>query len=926
MTTLIVDGKTYTAHTAGRNLLEVCLSLGLNVPYFCWHPAFRSVGACRQCAVKVFRDERDVRGHLEMACMIPVADGMRVAINDPEAVAFRAKVIEWLMVNHPHDCPVCDEGGECHLQDMTVMTGHVHRSYKFSKRTHRDQDLGPFVHMEMNRCIQCYRCVRFYRDYAGGRDFDVHGWHDHVYFGRHEDGILESPFSGNLVEVCPTGVFTDKVLKRSYTRKWDLQTAPSVCPHCGLGCNTIPGERYGMVRRIMPRYNGEVNGYFLCDRGRYGYAFTNDKRRLRRALHRGNGEPVGVSRDEALALATNVLQNHKVIGIGSPRASLEANFALRTLVGPQRFYHGVAERELRLVRTLLDLLRRGPARTPSLHEVESCDAVLILGEDVTQTAPLLELALRQAVLQKPKAEAMKLGIYEWLDASLRDAMQDQRGPLVIASTDRTTLDALASKTVRAAPSDLARLGFAVAHALDPMAPPVTGLAPETLTMAEGIAAALRTGKRPLVVSGYGCGSEAVAEAAANVAWALCRTGSDARLCFTAPECNSFGAAMLPGESLDAAVAEIRNGTADAVIVLENDLHRRLPADAVDALLGGVRQTIVLDHLDHATTARANLVLPTATFAEAGGTYVNNEGRAQRLFQVLVPGDDIQASWRWLADLMAPSSRAWKGLDDLLAALADALPEFKEIPGIAPPADFRMAGRKVPRQPARYSGRTAITAHLSVQEPKPPDDPDAPLAFSMEGSPARPPASLLTRFWAPQWNSVQAVNKFQVETGGALQGGDPSRRLIEPPAGVPTPYSVSIPGAFAPRTSRWLIVPAWHIFGSDELSVHSPGIAARVPKPYVALHPNDMARLGLEEGQEVTLSVGIQSRTCPVVASPGLPIGVARTPAGLPGLPVLVLPAWGSIAVTPLSRRGKDAVALPKTDGATAGQVAVEQPL
>ena len=139
----------------------------------------------------------------------------------------------------------------------------------------------------MNRCIQCYRCVRFYRDYAGGRDFAVLGWHDDVYFGRHEDGPLESEFSGNLVEVCPTGVFTDKTLKEHYTRKWDLQTAPSVCVHCGLGCNTIPGERYGMLRRIRNRYNGQVNGYFLCDRGRYGYEFVNSDRRVPQAIRRG---------------------------------------------------------------------------------------------------------------------------------------------------------------------------------------------------------------------------------------------------------------------------------------------------------------------------------------------------------------------------------------------------------------------------------------------------------------------------------------------------------------------------------------------------------------------------------------------------------------------------------------------------------------
>jgi NADH-quinone oxidoreductase subunit G len=254
MNNIVVDGRPYEV-SPQQNLLAACLSLGFNLPYFCWHPAMGSVGACRQCAVKQFKDERDQTGRLVMACMTPASDGARISIADPEAGEFRASVIEWLMANHPHDCPVCDEGGECHLQDMTLMTGHAYRRYSFKKRTFRNQQLGPFITHEMNRCIQCYRCVRFYRDYAGGRDLNAFASANHVFFGRHEDGTLESVFSGNLVEVCPTGVFTDKTLGRHYIRKWDLQTAPSLCVHCSLGCNTIPGERNRFLRRIVNRFN-----------------------------------------------------------------------------------------------------------------------------------------------------------------------------------------------------------------------------------------------------------------------------------------------------------------------------------------------------------------------------------------------------------------------------------------------------------------------------------------------------------------------------------------------------------------------------------------------------------------------------------------------------------------------------------------------
>lgn len=193
MATIHVDGKEYEVNGAD-NLLEACLSLGLDIPYFCWHPALGSVGACRQCAVKQYQNAEDTRGRLVMSCMTPASDGTFISIDDEEAKQFRESVVEWLMTNHPHDCPVCEEGGNCHLQDMTVMTGHSFRRYRFTKRTHRNQDLGPFISHEMNRCIACYRCVRYYKDYADGTDLGVYGAHDNVYFGRPGDGTWKANF------------------------------------------------------------------------------------------------------------------------------------------------------------------------------------------------------------------------------------------------------------------------------------------------------------------------------------------------------------------------------------------------------------------------------------------------------------------------------------------------------------------------------------------------------------------------------------------------------------------------------------------------------------------------------------------------------------------------------------------------------------
>ena len=305
MATIHIDGKQY-AVVGSDNLLHACLSLGLDIPHFCWHPALGSVGACRQCAVKHYRDANDKQGRLVMSCLTPAADGTRISIDDDEAREFRRSVIEWLMTNHPHDCPVCEEGGNCHLQDMTVMTGHAARRYRFAKRTHKNQDLGPLIRHEMNRCIACYRCIRYYREYAGGADLGVHGTASNVYFGRAVDGVLESEFAGNLVEVCPTGVFTDKPHSARYTRKWDLQFAPSICQGCSLGCNISPGERYGELRRVENRYNGSVNHYFLCDRGRFGHDFVNRKDRPRQPLVRQEDRLSAVEPSAALARAADL--------------------------------------------------------------------------------------------------------------------------------------------------------------------------------------------------------------------------------------------------------------------------------------------------------------------------------------------------------------------------------------------------------------------------------------------------------------------------------------------------------------------------------------------------------------------------------------------------------------------------------------------
>jgi NADH-quinone oxidoreductase subunit G len=879
MAEIEIDGQTYQVD-AGDNLLKVCLSLKLDLPYFCWHPAMGSVGACRQCAVLQFKNHDDQRGRIVMACMTLVTGGLRVSLERPEARDFRADIIELLMINHPHDCPVCEEGGECHLQDMTEMTGHTFRRYRGRKRTHHNQYLGPFINHEMNRCIACYRCVRFYQDYAGGRDLDVFGAHDHVYFGRHEDGVLENEFSGNLVEVCPTGVFTDKTFSAHYTRKWDLQSAPSVCAHCSLGCNTTPGERYGTLRRIVNRYHGDINGYFLCDRGRFGYAFVNSSTRLRKPLILGQQAIGGqVARERFAAILKG---SDNVIGIGSPRASLEANFALRELVGQERFHMGFADREGALIQRILDIVQGAPVRMPSLRDVEEADAVLILGEDIDNTAPRLALALRQAVRNKAFEIADRLKISRWQDAAVREAAQDEKSPLFIASPTATRLDDIAAGAYRAAPEEIARLGFAVAHRLNAESPAVDALSAEADELSAAIAQALREAKHPLVITGVGIGSETVIEATANIAFALTRLrGAAADLCFVVPECNSLGLGLMGGGNLESAFQAVHEGAADTVVILENDLYRRAARDRVDRFLAEAKRVVVIDHTFHDTAKKAGLVLPGSTFAETEGTLVGSEGRAQRFFSVFPPDGDVQDSWRWLLDAMQVR---WRHLDYITEACASALPVFKPILRAAPSANFRIEGMKIPRQPHRYSGRTAITANIRVSEPKQPVDEDSPLSFSMEGAPSGYPPSLNPGAWAPGWNSNQSVFKFQDEPSGHLRGGDPGVRLIEPKVGAEFPWFSRVPTLYGTQNRQWRLVPLYHIFGSEELSMLSPPLAERAPSPYLALNPDDAEELELASGDWAELELSGVPVRLPVLWKAELANGLIGVPTGLPGIP------------------------------------------
>jgi len=695
--TLTIDNRSIEV-PADTKVIEAAARLGIIIPRFCYFKALGAVGACRVCAVKFV--DGPVKG-IQMSCMTDAADGMVVSTSDPEAVDFRRQVIEWLMINHPHDCPVCDEGGHCLLQDTTVAGGHGRRRYTGQKRTYIDQNLGPLVQHEMNRCIHCYRCVRFYREFAGGRDLGTMGMASRVYFGRFESGRLESPFAGNLIDLCPTGVYTDKPA-RFKARRWDLERAPSVCLHCSLGCNVMPGARYREVLRVEARENESVNGPFICDRGRYGFFYTNRADRPRR--HMADGKPVSLV--EALGQAADKLQaiagkfgGEAVAVLGSTRSSLETQFGVVRLCEKNQWRppHFFTDQELgkRVCQAVGGLDRQIAAQMP---DIEQADCLIVVGADPLGEAPMLALAMRQAnrggakvaVIDPRPVELpfdfIHLPAAAWeLDISLAHLVQlagDSAKEPLLSSAGKDFFNAL-----REMSGD-------------------RGASKELKRMAEMLAAS----SSPVIICGTGLGPSNLPALAADLARLLKELCGAGRLFYTLPGPNAFGAALLTSpQPFSSTLEAMEAGGVRALVVVECDpLFHCADRPRLDQALGGLDLLVVLDYLPSPTAAHADILLPTATVFESGGSFINQSGCFQgaapvhrggipivqigkgshppRLFKDEIAGDVPQSAHRLLAELTGPLESAQEQNQSPWDGLADDHPLAGQLKRLSYPAD------------------------------------------------------------------------------------------------------------------------------------------------------------------------------------------------------------------------------------------------
>jgi len=874
--TITVDGIDYQV-SGKKNLLETCLELGLDLSYFCWHPSLGSVGSCRQCAVMVYQDSDDQRGRLTMACMTPVSPNMLLSLGAKQAKDFRATNIEALMTNHPHDCPVCEEGGDCHLQDMTLMSEHIIRRFEGDKRTHNNQYLGPLVNHEMNRCIGCYRCVRFYRDYCNDDDLNVFGSKNQVYFGRAKPGVLESDFSGNLCEVCPTGVFTDKTFSENYCRKWDLQSSPTICQHCSLGCNTYTGSYNKTVRKISNRHNKQINGHFLCDKGRYSYQYANSERRTATPLLRNKNTIQSQALEAADAQATlhQWLTNSKgsIAALGSSRSSIENNVALSLLIEQYggQFYSDCSENQLSLAQqqiTFYQQQRVAPC-TLAETETETADCTLIIGEDVVNSAPRLALCLRQMVRNQGLDDALAIGIAPWQDQAVRNLTQQLTSPLFIVSATPSTLCDVATYAQPLLLDEQQQLLTQIKDCLSNK-----GADNSDSALAQQIATALRQAKRPLLVYGNSSGDLTIQALIQDIYGLL--SPSKRLLYYVLPNANSQALAIIspPNHSLDALITRLNEQPPTLLIILESDLDWLLSPSNADRVhqqtFDAIEHVVVIDHLMTATAKMADLLLPSASAVEQQGCWLNSQGLLQLSQANMSPSEDRKAAWQWCQDA-APTQQAKvhakEQYQDLLSWCGE---RFELLSPIVECQAQQQCEFKLARQSFRASGRTAINAKLDVKEYPPASDELSHLKFSMEGvAPFRQINTDIKTasgayIWLPKWNSGQAINK-----GESQQCGTKVSCAIFPGPVLVTPPSHSVQPQNQP-SADFTLVSQYRLYDNNELSQYCPSLEQLMSTGSLSLNQHSADRLQWQPGHVCSLSVDQQTITLACHINPDCP--------------------------------------------------------
>ncbi|MBS0341554.1 MAG: NADH-quinone oxidoreductase subunit G [Proteobacteria bacterium] len=648
MVEIELDGKKVEI-AEGSMVMHAADKAGTYIPHFCYHKKLSIAANCRMCLVDIEKAPKAMP-----ACATPVTQGMIVRTKSDKAIKAQQSVMEFLLINHPLDCPICDQGGECQLQDLAVGYGGSASRYDEEKRVVFHKDVGPLISMEeMSRCIHCTRCVRFGQEVAGVMELGMSNRGEHSEIETFVGESVDSELSGNMIDICPVGALTSKPFRYS-ARTWELSRRKSVSPHDSTGANLIVQVKSGKVMRVVPFENEDVNECWIADRDRFSYEALNGTERLTQPMLKQGGQWQQVDWQTALEYVANGLKqikaDHGAQSIGtlaSPHSTLEELFLAAQLtraLGSDNIDH-------RLRRASFAQTAGVRWLGTSVASLSTLQRVLVVGSNLRKDHPLFAQRIRQAVrkggaLNAITSQALFADADAWAIpvANAAVAQADQWGPLLA--------------------------GVAAAIAQDKgVAAPVDGAQADAT--AKAIAASLASGERKAILLGNAAAHHAQAEQLLQLAnWIGAQTG--ASVGYLTEAANTVGAQWVGAQPQKggANAAQMLAGGLKAVLLLNNEPEFDSAAGAAAAKALGQAEMVVTLSPFKANLEFSDVLLPIAPFTETPGAFVNAEGRVQSFHAVVKPLGEARPAWkvlRVLANLLGLQGFTYESTSDVLAA-------------------------------------------------------------------------------------------------------------------------------------------------------------------------------------------------------------------------------------------------------------------
>lgn len=658
LVTLEIDGRTLHA-PKGTMLIDVADEANIRIPRFCYHKKLSVAANCRMCLVEVEKAPKPLP-----ACATPVMEGMKVHTRSPLAIAAQKGTMEFLLINHPLDCPICDQGGECELQDVAMGYGESVSRYTEAKRVVKDRDIGPLIETEMTRCIHCTRCVRFGEEIAGVRELGATGRGEHMRIGTYVEKTVSHELSGNVIDLCPVGALTAKP-SRYRARAWEYRQAPTVAPHDGVGSNLFVHTHNGRVMRVVPRENEAVNETWISDRDRFSYTGLYAEERLVRPRIKRDGTWHDATWEETLAFVAEGLRASAPERIG---ALLSPALTVEELYLAQKTLRGLGVKDIDHRLDQLDF--RDDAAAPlfpwlgsAIEDLERADAVLLVGCNPRREQPMLAHRLRKAGLKGARVSAITTHSLDLTYSIEAQLLGDTRSQVL-------GLAGVAGRLVEAG----AKLPKVLADVVGAAATDDE----DTLEAQGRIAAALTEGHQAHVL----LGAEAMASPSFSTLRALAgwiARITDARLGYLPTGANASGAWLagcVPHRGVGGTAAETGANVCamldegrDVFLLAGLDPERDF-ADPRLALraLDGARLVVAMNAFagrDLETVA--DVMLPVATGFETSGTLVNVEGRWQSFNGAARAPGEVRPGWK-----------VWRVLGNLLNVQGMNYLESREI--------------------------------------------------------------------------------------------------------------------------------------------------------------------------------------------------------------------------------------------------------